>query len=51
MIPVKEFAQSNALKTKLNAVKSKPPLDAYKMTSAFTKDLTIILSFVMVFAQ
>ena len=48
---MKEFAQSNAPKTKSNAVKSKLPPAAYKMTSVFTKDLTIILSFVMVFAQ
>ena len=52
VIPVNAFARLNVLKIKSNANKSRRQLDAYKTTSAFTKDLTgIILSFVTASAQ
>ena len=52
VIHANDFAQLNALKIKSNVAKNKLQRAAYKMTSAFTKDLIgTILSFVTAFAQ
>ena len=50
-IPVNAFARLNVLKIKSNANKSRRQLDAYKTTSAFTRDLMKTVNSVMATVQ